>query len=180
MDLTKLPGAASYGFKNDTGGWIIKPLFFEYDNAEHLFSSYTLKEQDHTFNGVTYPSLRRLYVETEDPTEYLFSVTYLGGLTHWKRICQAPWFKDHLKEWREELELKLRAQALLRIKTKAVSQGKDSLQADKLLLSGGWKTEEEKTRGRPSKQKILEEAERLFETKSVHDEDFERLNLHIN
>lgn len=163
-------------FKNASGAHLLKPIFFEYDDAEHLQSVYTLKDYDHEYNGKSYPSLRKLYVEMEDPTEYEFACKYLDGWTHWKKLSTASFFKPYLKEWREELEVRLRAQALNRMKVRATSDTKDSMQADKILLVGGWKTPEEKERvGRPSKQKIQEEANKLFAERTVFDEDFERI-----
>ena len=163
-------------FKNSSGTHILKQIFFEFSDAEHQYSVYTLKDYDHEYNGVTYPSLRRLYVECEDPTEYQFATEHLDSWAHWKKLIASNFFKPYLKEWREELEVRLRAKALARIKTRAASNGKDAQQADKILLSGGWKTPEEKTgAGRPSKDKIKQEAEKLFQEQSVHDEDYERI-----
>lgn len=165
-------------FKSEIGSHILKPIFFEHDNSDHLYSVFTLKDQDHTWKGQTYPSLRRLYVEMEDPTEYEFAVTYLDSWTHWKKITQASFFQEHLKEWREELEVRLRARALNRMKVRASSDSKDSFAADKILLAGGWKTPEEKSQvGRPTKEKIAAEANKLFSEHSEFDKDFERLNI---
>lgn len=163
-------------FKNTNGFHLLKPIFYELDDAEHLQTIYTLKEYDHEVNGIIYPSLRRLYVECEDPTEYEFACLHLDGWVHWKKLSAAVFFQPYLKEWREELEVRLRAKALNRIKVRAASNDKDSMQADKILLSGGWKTPEEKTQvGRPTKAKIAEEADKLFKEKSVFDEDYERI-----
>lgn len=162
-------------FKNVMGAHLLKPIFYEYDTSDHAQSIYTLKEYDHTVDGITYPSLRKLYVETEDPTEYEFASLYLDGWVHWKKLERAAFFQPYLKEWREELEVRMRAKALNRIKTRATSSEKDSFQADKILLSGGWKTEEEKTRGRPSKDKIKQEAEKLFNERTDFDDDFDRI-----
>jgi hypothetical protein len=163
-------------FKNGSGAHLLKPIFYELDNAEKTFAVYTLKDYDHTVDGVTYPSLRRLYVELADPTEYTFALTYLDGWSHWKKLCEANWFKEHLREWREELEVKLRAAALLKIRETAAADKKESFQAQKFIVQGGWKSPEEKEKvGRPSQAKIVEEAEKLFKERSVHDEDFDRL-----
>lgn len=179
VDTTKAVGheeRSSNRFKNAVGAHLLKPIFFELDDAEHSQSIYTLKEYDHEYNGRSYPSLRKLYVEAEDPTEYLFATEYLDGWVHWKKLSTAVFFQPYLKEWREELEVRLRAKALARMKVRAAGNEKDSLQADKILLSAGWKTPEEKTQvGRPSKAKIQEEADKLFKEKSVFDEDFERI-----
>ncbi len=165
-------------FKNEIGAHILKPIFFEHDNSDHIYSVFTLKDQDHTWKGVVYPSLRKLYVEMEDPTEYEFALQYLDGWIHWKKLSGASFFQEHLKEWREELEVRMRAKALNRMKVRAVSDSKDSFAADKILLAGGWKTPEEKSAvGRPTKDKIKQEAEKLFQERTEFDEDYDRLNL---
>jgi hypothetical protein len=62
------------------------------------------------------------------------------------------------------------------MKARATGTGKDAQSADRILLSGGWKTPTEKSNvGRPTKEKIKEEADRLFKEQSVFDEDFERI-----
>ena len=164
-------------FKNAIGAHLLKPIFFEYDNSEHLYSVYTLKDYDHTVDGVTYPSLRKLYVEMEDPTEYEFAVKHLDGWVHWKKLTESSFFQQYLKEWREELEVRMRAKALNRIKTRATGDTKDSFAADKILLAGGWKTQSTEKVGRPSKDKIKEEANKLFMESSEFDEDFKRLGI---
>lgn len=163
-------------FKNGSGAHLLKPIFYELDTPEKEVAIYTLKDYDHTVDGVTYPSLRRLYVEMADPTEYSFACTYLDGWSHWKKLCKAPFFKEHLSDWREELEVKLRAAALLKIRETAAADKKESFQAQKFIVQGGWKTPEDKEKvGRPSKEKIKDEAEKLFLSRSEHDEDFERI-----
>lgn len=162
-------------FKNGVGAHLLKPIFYEYDNSDHLYSIYTLKDYDLTHGDKTYPSLRKLYVEMEDPTEYEFALAHLDGWLHWKKLSESSFFQPYLKEWREELEVRLRAKQIARIKQVAGSTSKEAYQAQKFLATNGWKTEEEKTRGRPSKEKIKQAAEQLFQERTVHDEDFDRL-----
>lgn len=162
-------------FKNSSGTHLLKTIFYELDEQGRPNAQYTLKPYDSEFEGVEYPSLRKLFVELEDPTEYIFAETYLDGWTHWKKLSSASFFKEHLAEWREELDVRLRAKALVRIKQRAEANTKDSLQADKLLLSGGWKPSEDNKVGRPTKEKIQIEANKLFQERTVFDEDYERI-----
>lgn len=161
-------------FKNASGTHLLKPIFYELDDPGRPNAQYSLKPYDSTFEGILYPSLRRLYIEFEDPTEYLFAETYLDGWTHWKKLSSASFFQEYLREWREELDVRLRAKALVRIRKRAEESSKDGLQADKLLLSGGWKSEESKV-GRPTKEKISQEAEKLMKERTIFDEDHERI-----
>lgn len=161
-------------FKNSSGAYITKSLFMEFELAEKVHSVYTLKDQDHTLSGKTYPSLRRLFVESEDLTEYSFAVTHLAGWPHWKKITEQEWFKPYLAEWREELLIRVKSHALKRVKQKAEEKGKDALVADKILLT--WQTPEKVEKvGRPTKEKIRFEADKLFKQESEIDADFERI-----
>lgn len=114
---------------------------------------FTLKDDDHEYEGNTYPSLKRLFLEMEDPTEYEFANKYLLGWSHWKRMNENKALKKHFEEWREELELRLRAQGIRAI----IDQSCDDkgFQAAKYLAEKGW---DKKQVGRPSKHdKIREE-----------------------
>lgn len=144
----------------DTGG---KPktqsLFLEIGYTEHAV--YTLKDQDHEYNGKVYPSLKRLYLEMEDPTEYEFANTYLINWRHWKRICDNKVLRQYIDEWREELELKLRCRGVKEV-IKAAEEG--TFQAAKWLTDKGW---DNRLAGRPTKAEI--EREKKFQSR-VSDE----------
>lgn len=162
-------------FKNAQGNYLLRPIFYEMDSPGRPYAQYSLKSYDSEFEGKVYPSLQRLFVELEDPTEYLFAEAYLDSWDHWKRLSSAPFMQDYLKDWREELELRLKAKALVRIRLRAEANQKDSLTADRLLLSGGWKADTKDPVGRPTKQRIAEEADKLSKERSVFDEDFKRI-----
>ena len=110
---------------------------------------YTLKDFDH--NG--YPSLYRLYMEIEDPTEFLFARKYLRGWEHWQMLCECTWFQPIVTRWRLELELSIKAKALSRLKQMADEEGKERLQANKALLDYEKYLEKKLSRrvGRPKK-----------------------------
>ena len=131
----------------DSGGRpLTQGLFLEvgynYDTAV-----YSLKDEDHeTDEGKVYPSLKRLYLELEDPTEYAFATQYLAGWGQWKRILNNKNLRKHVDEWREELELKLRSQAVQDIIQ--MSADEKGFQAARWLADRGW---EKKGAGRPKK-----------------------------
>lgn len=128
----------------DTSGRpITQSLFLEIGYSD--FSVYTLKEVDFEYNGVLMPSIKRLYLEMEDTTEYEFANKYFLGWKHWQRICENKALKPHIAEWREELEMKLRARA---IKQMMDLSAEGSYQAVKWLADRGWDT---RGAGRPSK-----------------------------
>ena len=106
---------------------------------------YTLKDYDHTYEGKEFKSIKRLYLEMEDTTEYEFANTYFLGWDHWNRIVENKLLTDHVRSWREELELKLRARA---VKQMMALADEGSYQASKWLADRGWDT---RAAGRPTK-----------------------------
>lgn len=142
------------------------------DSLDHCGANpiFTFKENDHYYKGIrvkhkTYISIRKLYLEIADPTEYLFAKQVFGNYDHWKSffrdtdkdelgrfIGPMGWFSCVL-DWREELELSLRAKGLQQV----IDRSSNSANA-KWLVDRGWTTEGavlgKKSRGRPSKAEI--------------------------
>lgn len=107
--------------------------------------------------------------------EYEFAEEVLGGWEHWQLLCSYA-IKEQVKQWREELNIKLKAKAIRSIIQTATSNDKSALQAAKYLADEGY-IQKEQTRGRPSK----EEKERaLRESQMIKDElddDLKRLGI---
>lgn len=118
------------------------------------FAIYTLKDNDFHYKGKDYPSLKRLFLEHEDPTEYDFANTYLLGWNHWKRLNDNKMLQDHFEEWRQELELKIRSQAVRDVMSICSENSQGSFQAAKWLADKGW---DKRGPGRPSKDEVEHE-----------------------
>ncbi len=118
------------------------------------YAIYTLKDRDHEYKGHLYPSLKALYLKEGDPTEYLFADKYLLGYQHWKRICNNKLLLQYIQEWREELEIKLRAEAV-RALINMTSSENGNFQAAKFLADRGW---DKNKVGRPSKEELEKRA----------------------
>lgn len=139
--------------KDTQGRPLTQGLFLEisYDTR---YAVYTLKDEDYEYEGKLYPSLKRLYLEMEDVVEYTFANRYLLGWSHWKRLQENKLFTARIEEWREELELKLRSQAIRDILDMTADE--KSFQAAKFIADKGW---EKLKAGRPrTAEKIKEEA----------------------
>lgn len=132
---------------------------------------WTLKEQDP--QGIL-PSLRQIYMELADPTEYEFAQLCFGSWRHLEHLCTIEWFKPYIQEYRDELEVKLRAQAVRQIQ----SQAKDpkGTSAAKYLAEAGWKGKKAK-RGRPSKAEVEGELKRQAEIDTELEEDATRTGV---
>lgn len=150
-------------FKDSQGRFFTQSLFLEHGyNTD--FAMYTLTDEDKTYNGKVYPSLRRLYLETMDPTEYVFATTYLWGWEHWQRLLANKALREEIDKWREELEVKLRATAVRHI----LASAPDAFSAAKWIADGQW---QDKKAGRPSKaEKEAEMKKRLRVVEDLNDD----------
>ena len=128
---------------------ITQSLFLEIGYADSAL--YTLKESDFEYNGRTLPSIKRLYLECADPTEYEFATTHLLGWGHWQRICENKAIRKFIDEWRIELEVKLRSAG---VKNALAAAASGNFQASKWVADRGWDT---RGAGRPSKADVERE-----------------------
>jgi hypothetical protein len=160
-------------FRIHTGQRKLKALFFETTLSDKTGVVYTLKDRDHE----GFPSLYRLYMETDDPTEYTFAVQNLDGWDHWEMLCECTWFKPYISRWRRELEIRAKARALNKIKALADNpDAKESYQANKLLLAGGWKEDNRRRgAGRPSKEEISSAAKQIAQDANSLNDDLLRV-----
>lgn len=159
-----------------------KALFFETTLPEYRIEmepEWTLKERDHLVDGKTYRSMKKIYLEMEDVTEYEFAMATLGSFTHWETLCKSPWFKEHIDQWRKELNLKLKAKAIKSIIQSATTSENLSFQAMKYLADNQYLDKGSK-RGRPSKEDIKAELKKEAEASRVFRDDAERIGLNLN
>lgn len=149
---------------------LTQSLFLEIGYSDYAI--YTLKEHDYAYKGTNYPSLKRLYLKEEDPTEWSFADKYLLGWQHWKRLCENKVIAKHVEEWREELALKLRSQGVREMLNLCASE-QGNFSAAKYLANKEW---EKRAPGRPSKaekERALRQDEKLFDEYSA---DIKRLD----
>lgn len=153
----------------------LKGLFFEQTNSDKSTVQYTLKDTDHK----GFPSLYRLYMELDDPTEWEVAQKLVDGWEHWEMLCACNWFKPYVERWRREVELRMKSKALARIKSEAKTNSKESFMANRYLIEKGWEPKEgqSKGRGRPSKEEIKRAANEIASTNDRLSQDFERLQI---
>lgn len=159
-------------FKDEKGRYIVQGLFLE-DRYNTDLSYYTFDGEDKEYKGRTYLSLKRLYLEMGDPTEYKFANEYLYDWDHWQRLCRNSIVSKHIDKWREELTLALMADGLETIIDMAASG--NSYQAAKFLADRGWDKQE---RGRPSKEAVQGELERRADAEKEYLAEANILQLH--
>jgi hypothetical protein len=158
-----------------------KGLFYELtlpEDRKEMGTSWTLKEHDLQADGKVYKSMKKLFIEMEDVTEYDFAMTALGSYKHWERVTESPILKPHIEQWRKELNLKLKAKAMKSIIKSATVDEKLSFQAMKYLADNEYIDKSSK-RGRPSKEELNAELRREAEISKSFKDDAERIGLKI-
>lgn len=155
-------------FKDSIGRYRTQSLFLEtkYDTSTAV---YTFDDTDKEYEGVVYPSLRRLYLEMSDPTEYDFAKKYLWGWDHWQQMLGNKALLTHIDAWREELEVKLRAQGVRQILDMS-----GNFNAAKWAADGHWNVK----RGRPSKEEMAREKRVREKAVATAEDDSARI-LHL-
>lgn len=141
-----------------------------YRNTKDLSEAkYTTKLQDQVYKGKTYPSLYKLYMEEADESEYFFAKKYFESWQQWEKLCNSAALKSKIDTWREELQIKLKAEELLRVKEAAAS---GDVQSSKWLLDKHWQSSVKPTT-KLVKGKVKEVAEER--TRNVTHQEFDKI-----
>ena len=162
-------------------GYQTKGLFYETtlpDERPEFGTSWTLKEKDLIVGDKTYRSMKRIYLDMEDVTEYDFAMATLSSYKHWERLVESPIIRKHIDQWRKELNLKLKARAMKAIINAATVDEKSSFQAMKYLADNEYLDKKAK-RGRPSKEEVSAELRREVEINKTFKDDAERIGLKL-
>ena len=127
-------------FKDSRNREVTKSLFVEYNSKNNdIVPMYTLRETDYVWEGEVKPSLKQLFLESEDLTEYVFAKTYFNSFRQWRRISNLPEIKPHVEEWREELELRIKNKLFNSLMESALKEGTKGVTAVKTLLEKEWR-----------------------------------------
>lgn len=171
--------------KDKQGRYRTLSLFWEYgyinnQRAEEggLKPLFTLKDQDIVKDGVTYPSLKKIYMTYEHVPgyEYEFAIDVFNSWDHWNKLVNSTAFlRDTIKSWREELEIKIKAKAIKSVMAKSRMDDAQGFNAAKYLADKGYAP----TRGRPSKEEIEREKRIAAGVSKDLEADMERLGLSV-
>lgn len=145
-------------------------------NLPDLFIEYnpkaTLSLEDNDSNG----SVRKLFLETMDPTGVAFADAHLpGGYPTLAALRRTKWFKPHFERWSTETRERIKAQAIKVIRYIAMDEdNKGALAAAKYLASIEY--ESSPSRGRPTREEV--DGKLKADTQTYHElqEDLKRLN----
>ncbi len=133
--------------KDSLGRPLTQSLFLEI-GYNTQYAVFTLNDEDKIYNDKVYPSLKKLYLQVADPTEYEFARVCLINWSHWKRLNGNGQLQPYFQEWREELEVLLRSEGVRNLMDLTSSEG-GNFQAAKWMAEKGW---HKRDPGRPSKR----------------------------
>lgn len=123
-----------------------------------------------------YIALKEVYMAIGDVTEYEFAIKVFGSFRHWKQLTKLAWVKDHVAEWREELAIKLKSQAvrgIVELVDEEWVKETTKLQGLKWLAQSEFAEKTTQT-----KQKKAEKQDRITRGVSMEiQDDFERLGI---
>lgn len=130
-------------FLDGSGKRVILQLFKEFARPDVKFKPvYTLKE------------CKQVYLECRDPSEYSVAQALLGDWEHWQEVRNHVLIKPHVDKWADELDVKLRSEAIMQLKIHAKSQG--GIAAAKWLAEKGYTSDANKKNvGRPKKEEQI-------------------------
>ena len=154
--------------KTSNGITRTKSLFYELSYHDPECAIFTTKEKDIEVNGRTMVSLQQLYVAMvpNDPTEYEFAQAVFGSWDVWEKIKKAPQLSVFIKKWQNEVEVKVKSQAIQAIAMEMKEGGRSSFSAAKLLLEKGWLDKDNAS-----------QAKKKLQQKEQHDQDKQALAL---
>lgn len=93
---------------------------------------------------------KKVYLELNDPTEYLPAMALTGDWQHWQAVRNHHKLKHIFDYWAEELEMKLKSEAVRALLAQSAQPGGTA--AAKWLAEKGYLQEEKKKVGRPKKE----------------------------
>jgi len=166
-----------------------KSLIYELNGYDPSLAYFTLMDDDVVVrvepsgDTKTLLSLRRAYIECRDPQEGIFASRYFYSYAHWIAVSELLNVREEVAEWRRELEMILKSEALKIIVREAEEDGKNAYEANKFLLTSKFWDKEDKTpkgdtkRGRPSKAEIAARLQEETDLEKRLKADMQRINV---
>lgn len=154
------------------GRYLTQSMFYEHVYSTGPEVQYTLSDKPIHIerDGRTIYSLKKLFLDMEDPHEWTFADTYLVGWSHWQKMNNNKVLKAHFDAWRHELAIKMRSKALQQILDLADD---GNMNAAKFVAKKEWET---RAAGRPSKQEVQRRISEDRQIENTFKKDQSRLN----
>lgn len=97
---------------------------------------------------------KEVYLNLSDPTEYSTAIYLIGDWDHWTNIAEKSQVRAYVQEWRKELIVKLRSEAIGYLRKQAKSE--------KGTAAARWLAENGYILDQKTKKKVTEESDQMF------------------
>ena len=97
---------------------------------------------------------KEVYLFLSDPTEYAPAQYLIGDWDHWVQIAEKSQVRPYIAEWRKELIVKLRSEAILALRKQA--------QSDKGTAAARWLAENGYILDTKTKKQVEQETDKIF------------------
>lgn len=172
--------------KDKLGRFRTQSLFWEYAFINNLREEenvldpiWTIKDYEIEKEGIVYPSLKQVYMSYDHIPgfEYDFAMEVFNSWDHWVKLTDASNvdLRSAFRSWREELDIKLKAQAIKSLITTSRIDDSKGFNAAKYLADKGYAPQ----RGRPSKEEVEREKRVQAGVSKELEADMKRLGLSI-
>jgi hypothetical protein len=162
-------------FKDSSGRTRTSSLFIEHE-VEGYTPLWTIHPVARTVDGVLYQSLKAIYFSYDHIPgfEYDFAMATFKSWETWVRITNNSRIRNIIAEWREELDVKLKADAIRAMVEASKGTSAAATTAAKYLADKGYS---QRKAGRPSKEEITRETRIAAGISKELDSDYERMGL---
>jgi len=162
--------------KGGSGKWRTNSLFYEFTYRVDANAPFTWADEDRVEAGQTFRSLKKIYLELDDPTGYRIATEVLGGWQHWLALKKNATINAWITEWEKELEVKVKSEALRTLVSDANDGDSNSATASaKFLLDKGWA--DKRRAGAPSTAETKAALTRSVVDAADVDDDLKRITI---
>lgn len=168
--------------KDSMGRFRTQSLFWEFrfkEDEEKYSPLFSIKDYELKKPEGNYPSLKQIYMSYDHVPgfEYEFALDVFGSWDHWNKLATEtiPAIRNEIKGWREELDVKLKAQAIKSLIAASRDGDAKGFNAAKYLADKGYAP----TRGRPSKEEVEREKRVQAGVSKELEDDMQRLGLTV-
>lgn len=168
-------------FRNNSNQRYTKQLFYEQWNE--LPNSMRLVRPPFTLNADVEGCLNfgREYVADCDPSGYTTSMRLFKEFTQFEYLLRTPWFKEAKETWDREIEARLYAEGISKLRELAKGEDAKALQAAKVLINPKDyaidRSKKTVKRGRPSSEEIQGHLKQEAEDAKELEEAMDRIRL---
>jgi len=162
--------------KDSMGRYRLTSLFWETRTSKDLEPLWTTKDEDYKVGGKTYPSLKAIYLSYHHvpKAEYEFAIHNFGSWAHWDALTRSGCMSAIIEQWREELSVRIKCNAIKHIFTASNESSPTGVNAARYLAEEGYLP---KKAGRPTSKEKARHLAIGNQVRSEFEDDAARLNI---